>query len=115
MTLRRQLTRLIALAPLVLIAVGASRPVQADPHGLPTPQPQAGYLGVQLQSGPTGLQVVAVIPGSPAEQAGLSNGDVIVEAQGSPPASSASFTSGVRALGAGTDFHLVVERAGVRR
>jgi outer membrane protein assembly factor BamB len=47
-------------------------------------------LGVRVQSVPEGLRVASVIPGSPAEKAGLAEGDVLTGAAGKPLRGAAS-------------------------
>lgn len=60
-----------------------------DPSGIPggedpgTPATGGARLGVQVYSGPGGgALVVGVVPGSPADEAGLQTGDLIVEIDG---------------------------------
>jgi S1-C subfamily serine protease len=67
---------------------------------------QAGYLGVEvtdptsipgyLPSIHSGAAVVDVIPGSPAELAGLTGGDIIVSVDGAPVRSPAGLTAALR-------------------
>ncbi len=56
------------------------------PEGLPpvpTPIPEERpYLGVRYMMRPRGAEIVEVIPGSPAEEAGLQVGDLIREVDG---------------------------------
>jgi len=52
------------------------------------------FMGIQAQDGPTGVLVGGVIPGSPAEAAGLQGGDVITSIDGTAIANSA----GLRAV-----------------
>ncbi len=49
------------------------------------PRPVAG-LGIQFQPGPDGVRVLRVHPATPAEDAGLVDGDLIVELDGTPVA-----------------------------
>ena len=90
-----------------------SAPVTADPR---RGTGAAGFLGASLRSLPAdaGLRVERVVPGSPAERAGIMTGDVIVLSQGVAPGSVEGFTTSVRAAGAGADYALVLRR-GVRR
>lgn len=63
----------------------------------PTPSPtvaaQRGILGVDVQSGTGGAYVAAVVPGSPAEAAGIMAGDTIVNVDGAAITSAPSLTS----------------------
>ena len=55
------------------------------PKAQPTePVSERGWLGVSLGSSPSGVVVDRVVPGSPAEQAGLGLGDVILKVAGEP-------------------------------
>ncbi|HVE14392.1 MAG TPA: PDZ domain-containing protein [Elusimicrobiota bacterium] len=50
----------------------------------PRPAPRVGYLGTGLCPAADGLSVLLVASGSPAERAGLREGDVLVEYRGLP-------------------------------
>lgn len=96
----------------LMLAMGPA-PATADPRpGTARP----GFLGAGLRAlpGAGGLRVERVVPGSPAERAGLVTGDVIVLSQGVAPGSVEAFTTSVRAAGAGADYALVLRR-GARR
>lgn len=94
------------LVTLLAASVGADpRPGQRAP----------GFLGAGLREVPgVGLRVERVVPGSPAERAGLTTGDVIVLSQGVTPGSVEGFTTSVRAAGAGSDYALVLRRGALR-
>lgn len=78
--------------------------------------PQAsGFLGVGLRASPAGLVVESVSPGSPAEQAGLQAGDVIVRARALPPGSVDAFTTSVRVTAPGSVYPLELRRGGALR
>lgn len=70
----------------VLVPTAASRSVPdptATPRSLPeiptvVPIQREGYLGVRCEDVPSGARVTDVVPDSPAEKAGLQEGDVIV-------------------------------------
>lgn len=108
---RSGLVRRAAWCGLLLLACTAS--VSADPRPGATPP---GFLGAGLRALPAGggLRVERVIPGGPAERAGVAPGDVIVLSQGVAPGSVEGFTTSVRAAGAGSEYALVVRR-GARR
>jgi S1-C subfamily serine protease len=61
----------------------------------------AAYLGVEVQDGPAGAQVAAVVDGSPAAQAGLTAGDTITSVAGRPVASVADLASAMASLAPG--------------
>jgi thiol-disulfide isomerase/thioredoxin len=109
--LRSRLVRWAVCGGLLLSAVPT--PATADPQS-GTARP--GFLGAGLRAlpGAAGLRVERVVPGSPAERAGIVVGDVIVLSQGVAPGSVAGFTTSVRAAGAGSEYALVLRR-GTRR
>jgi len=80
---------------LVAVAVLAFLPVFAGEHGKCTMSTQdcldhmaasmksSGWVGVELQTdNPEGYEVTKVVPGSPAEAAGIAAGDILVELNG---------------------------------
>jgi len=68
-----------------------------------------GFLGVATGLGETGrLEVLEVIGGSPAQQAGLKTGDVITALNGEVMTDQPQFTNGVRARAAGDVIKLRV-------
>lgn len=54
------------------------------PSDDPVPAPTARSLGLSLLSDSDGWRVVGTIPGSPAEGAGITSGDVVTEIEGKP-------------------------------
>lgn len=50
------------------------------------PFERTGGIGVQIEEADDGVRVVDVLPGTPADEAGLRPGDVIVEVDGTPAA-----------------------------
>ena len=83
-----------------------------------------GWLGVTIQdvdentakalglSEPTGALVSTVLPGDPADQAGIKTSDVILEVNGKSVASSAELTQNIAGLAPGEKAKLVVWRKG---
>ncbi len=82
-----------------------------------------GGIGLQLQdvTSGTGAQahvvmpgsrIGAVVPGGPADKAGLKVGDIIVELNGNPMKNTADLVSSIFALKPGTDARLVYLRNG---
>lgn len=75
----------------------------------------APWLGIQMKdTSPRfktqGALVEAVSPGSPAEKAGLTQGDIITSLDGKPVTSSAQVTQLVAGLKIGTDYPITVVR-----
>ncbi len=71
------------------------------------------WLGVQLSGdASSGLGVAAVIPGSPAERAGLSEGDIVVTFDGNPVGAAQELTRAVRQRKPGDRVALGVTRNG---
>lgn len=71
----------IALA--VALLLSAAAPSVAGAQAAPTPSPSAPvYLGLSTRSGPDGIEVLDVAPGSPAELAGLRPGDILLAIAG---------------------------------
>lgn len=66
---------------------------------------RAGYLGAQLVDVEAGVQLARVTPDSPAAEAGLQSGDVVVGA-----GTVAGFAAKLRAAGAGARLELEVRR-----
>jgi thiol-disulfide isomerase/thioredoxin len=102
-----RLGRRALFTSLALMGLG----VHADPGGT---APSGGYLGAEVADARGGLRVGRVLEGTPGANAGLREGDLIVQANGMAPGSVAAFTGSVRAAGAGARYALVVMR-GPRR
>lgn len=73
-----------------------------------------GYAGVLLAqpSGEKLVKVEAVLPGSPAEKAGLKAGDHLVAVDGEPTTDAASFFAAISKAKKGQELRLKVDRAG---
>lgn len=83
-----------------------------------------GYLGVALQrvdadiaaavglEKPQGALVSEVLPGSPADKAGLQSGDVILELNGTPITSLGDFRSSITLMKPGQEITMKVRREG---
>jgi Zn-dependent M28 family amino/carboxypeptidase len=88
-----------------------------DPSN-PTPAPSGGPKGPRLGVMPSysfegsGLLLEGVTPGSPADKAGLKDGDIIVEINGKPVSNVTTYMGVMAAQKAGTTIELVVERNG---
>ncbi|MFM8946554.1 MAG: S1C family serine protease [Actinomycetota bacterium] len=78
---------------------------------------QEGYLGVGLDErtdGGRGALISEVAAGSPAADAGLEAGDVVVETDGTPVDGQAAFIAAIRDKSPGDDIDIVVLRGGTR-
>jgi putative serine protease PepD len=73
---------------------------------------QRAWLGVQLASWQGGVLVASVVPGSPAQLAGMRPGDVITEVQNRPAVVPLDVSAAVDALVAGETLQLRYQRAG---
>jgi hypothetical protein len=67
---------------------------------------------VQISDGPYGLQVTGVLRGSPAEQAGVRAGDLILQCNGREVPSGAAFQQMIAAAGPGEPIRLLISRGG---
>jgi carboxyl-terminal processing protease len=78
--------------------------------------PHLNGIGIDVQPDPRGLRVVDVFPGSPADHAGLSHGDLIIKVGAtSLGGRSETFASSLIKGRPGTDVVLTVQRAGHTR
>ena len=59
--------------------------------------------------------VVAVLPGSPAERAGLAEGDLITAIDGTPAGNAAELRAAIEAIAEGAAFTLTIDRGGAAR
>ena len=59
--------------------------------------------------------VVAVLPGSPAERAGLAEGDLITAIDGAPVGSAAELRAAIEAIAEGAAYKLTIDRGGASR
>jgi len=92
-------------------ASGAGQPAPGVPHGAPAGRSQ---LGVQISDGPSGVQVTDVFRGSPAEQAGVRPGDVILQCNGQQVSSAAALQQMIATARPGEPMRLLVSRGGQR-
>src|SRR5438046_488163 len=97
----------------------AARYASAAPHADAVPQAHATprpRIGLRVKDVPGGAEVGAVHPGSPAEQAGLRIGDVVVEINGRSVRSAADLETAIAGLRlsqkAGQTIALDVRRKG---
>ena len=108
--------RLLALA-LIAAVVGGAVEVALAGGGSNTPRASAtshGWLGVQsgAQPGQTGALAEFVVPGGPADHAGLQPGDVITSVNGRSIAGPADLARAIGGMRTGERATLQVDRSG---
>ncbi|MGM0983879.1 MAG: Do family serine endopeptidase [Pseudomonadota bacterium] len=86
-----------------------------------------GWMGIEAQElnqelaasfglqAPVGVIIAGVVPGGPADQAGLQPGDVLLEVDGQPVLDPRRTMSDIAAVAPGTQLPLTVVRGGERR
>jgi S1-C subfamily serine protease len=88
-------------------AAGASRPGQGRRVSFGT-LPDFAFAG-------PGVKVAGVTPGSPAAQAGVAEGDVLLEVAGQPVANLAGFSAILRGLAPGQTVKVRLSRGGAEQ
>ncbi len=79
------------------------------------PKGQSAWLGVQLTDGDEGIALARVVRGSPADEAGLEERDIVVSMNGEEVRDVASFVERIADLGPGSNLELVVRRGSQQR
>lgn len=109
-------TLVVVLAALVLIAgaaYGLSRALTSGSPANASANRNIPYLGVQMESVPVNRVLVAgVVPGSPASQAGIGPGDVIVAIDNHPVSQPGDVTSDLSSLHPGDTVQIELDRGG---
>jgi membrane-associated protease RseP (regulator of RpoE activity) len=94
-------------------------PNGGGPNGGQLPgTPRGVLLGVSVEtvtSGDGGAQVTQVVPGSPADDAGLQTDDVITKVDDTPVTNTADLVSTIQDQGAGAEVTITYERNGETR
>jgi S1-C subfamily serine protease len=90
-------------------AAGAPQPPAAGGHSNCPMTQSSGLLGIQI-SQPHGVIVGAVVPGGPAEKAGIKVGDSIVACNGKPVTCPASLLPLIRAGEKAQELKLTIRR-----
>ncbi|WP_415895421.1 PDZ domain-containing protein [Neptuniibacter sp. PT34_22] len=114
---------LLLLAALTLSACSQIVPPTELPHASLPKTELPGYLGIIMAAEPIGeaqedralVRVVAVVPGSSADLAGLQSGDILVSLDGEPierprKEVTAFLRSQIQSLGAGTELVFKIKR-----
>jgi len=70
------------------------------------------FLGIEMKKGARGVEVACVVPGSPADEAGLEGGDLLVEIDGREVATAAEIAELVGSRSPGDAITVTVERDG---
>jgi putative serine protease PepD len=100
------------------VIIGFDRPrlerlaARLAPPAMPPDPSQRPRIGLRVKDGSGGAEVGAVNPGSPAEQAGVRIGDVIIEIAGRPVWSAADLESALATLTTGRTTAVQVRRGG---
>jgi hypothetical protein len=71
-----------------------------------------GYLGIEHEATPGGVRIVRVVPGTPAERAGLQATDVIIALDGASVGQHMDLADRIARLGSGSKVDLTVRRGG---
>jgi S1-C subfamily serine protease len=108
----------LVLAVALIVAAGAYGLSRVVGSSGPSPAPAAGpiggelrWLGMQIDSVNPGTVVIeTVAPGSPAEQAGLEPGDVILQVAGRSINRTSQISPAVASLARGAYFDIQVDR-----
>jgi serine protease Do len=74
------------------------------------PQGHSAWLGVQLKDAQAGVRLDRVVRGSPAEKAGLNEGDVVTKLNGQAVEDVAAFIETVGDMGPGSELQLTIRR-----
>lgn len=95
------------------ISVGTIQPLLEDlKAGKEISAAKIGYIGVNLSETPEGITIAAVQPNTPAENAGLQEGDIITKVNDSDVATTEQLSSVLQSLVPGTKVTITVSRAG---
>jgi S1-C subfamily serine protease len=82
------------------------QPGEQQPPAQTSPQDARAWLGAAVADGDGGALLAEIVPGGPAEQAGLSAGDVVVGIDGEPVASAEDLVNAVAARSPGQTVQL---------
>jgi dienelactone hydrolase len=102
--------RMSILGSVVGLIVGA-----AMAQSVPDPLPRRGYFGVALEQSSSGARVTGVAPGSTADTAGISAGDVIVAIDGLDTATTDAIINSIGRHRGGDSVSIHIQRDGESR
>jgi putative serine protease PepD len=98
------------------ISVGTIQPLLEDlKAGKEITAAPIGYIGVFLSETPDGIVVSTVQPNTPASGAGIEEGDIITEVDGTTVATAEQLSSVLRSLAPGTEVSITVTRDGAEQ
>lgn len=99
----------LSLSALAVVSAQEATETPAAPAATET-QSERAYLGVRVTDSDAGVTVLALQPGSPAEAAGLAEGDLITAVNGEAVDSAQALADAIGALAAGDTVSLDVTR-----
>jgi hypothetical protein len=123
---RQQRDTLVATGMISPPGTGAPASLAAA-SGVPTAVPSTPYLGMAVAAvapdsakkgnprSTSGALITEVLPGGPADEVGLRNGDVVVSIDGRLVRDAAAISNAVASAPAGTSFRLGIMREGKRQ
>jgi membrane-associated protease RseP (regulator of RpoE activity) len=107
---------LMLIATVVTIQAGPAQPAHPAHPAAPAPDSDVGFLGVQLEEetdyAEGGARVTGVVADSPAEAAGIEEGDIIVGFDSRAIHGPAGLTKRIHSRQAGDDVQLTIVREG---
>lgn len=98
------------------ISVGTIQPLLEDlKAGKEISAAPIGYIGVNLSETPDGISVATVQPQTPADAAGIQEGDIIRKVNDTTVATAEQLSAVLRALAPGTKVTITVDRNGTEK
>ena len=98
------------------ISVGTIQPLLEDlKAGKEIAAAPIGYIGVNLSETPDGISVSAVQPQTPADAAGMQEGDIIRKVNDTTVSTAEQLSGVLRALAPGTKVTITVDRSGTEK
>jgi len=98
------------------ISVGTIQPLLEDlKAGREISAAPVGYIGVNLSETPDGIAVATVQPQTPADAAGIKEGDIILKVNDTTVSTAEQLSAVLRALAPGTKVSITVSRSGAEK